>query len=133
VVPLTKKSPLTANAKTSKNRNEQILRNAEDAVRREETEDSHKCHLQEGMAKMEVAYKFGTLTTAEAENYYSARKRRNLNCVLVMENNVIDHAKVYISPFMGKFKRLNLFVQGEIILKNIKPKIENIQGYSKLL
>jgi hypothetical protein len=51
VVPLTKQPPLTANAKTNKNRIEQILRNVEDAVRRKETENSHKCHLLKGMAK----------------------------------------------------------------------------------
>ena len=43
-----KTNPLTANVKTNKNRNEQILRNAEDAVRIGETEDSHKCQRKEG-------------------------------------------------------------------------------------
>jgi hypothetical protein len=65
-----KTNPLTANAKTNKNRNEQILRNAEDAARREQTEDSHKCQRKEGLAKMKIFYKTGTLTTLESENYY---------------------------------------------------------------
>lgn len=64
-----KTNPLTANAKTNKNRNEQILRNAEDAVRREETEDSHKCQRKEGLAKMKMSYITATLSTVEAENY----------------------------------------------------------------
>ena len=65
-----KTNPSTAKAKTNKNRNEQILRNAEDAVRREETEDSHKCQRKEGLAKIKMSYKTRTLTTVEAENYY---------------------------------------------------------------
>jgi hypothetical protein len=55
-----KTKPLTATAKTNKNRNEQILRNAEDAVRRAQTEESHKCHRKERLTKMTMAYKIGT-------------------------------------------------------------------------
>lgn len=65
-----KTNALTAKAKTNKNRNEQILRNAEDAVRREETEDSHKCQRKEGQTKMKISYKTATLSTVEAEDYY---------------------------------------------------------------
>ena len=121
VGPSHKTNPLTANAKTNKNRNERILRNAEDTVRREETEDSHKCQREEGLAKMKIAYKTGTLTTVEAESYYPICKGRNLNCRLTIENKVIGHGKVYISPVTGKFKRMN---KGEIYLRFWKLKLK---------
>jgi uncharacterized membrane protein len=99
-----KTNPLTAKAKTNKNRNEQTLRKAEDAVRREETEDSHKCQRKERLAKTKIAYETGTLTTVEAENYYSKCKERNQNCRLTIENKVIGHAKVYISALTVNLK-----------------------------
>jgi len=70
----TKPTPLTANTKTNKNRNEQILRTAEDALRTQETENSHKCQRKGELAKMKISYKFVILTIVEAENYYLACK-----------------------------------------------------------
>ena len=100
-----KTNPLTANVKTNKNRNEQILRNAEDTVRIEETDDTHKCQRRERLTKIKIAYETGTLTIAEAENYYPTCQGRNLICRLTIENKVTGHAEVYISPFACNFQK----------------------------
>jgi len=131
-----KTNPLTAKAKTNKNRNEQILRNAEDAVRTEETEDSHKCQRKEGLAKMKIAYKFGILTIVQAENYYPTCKGRGIQIVglqlkiklLVTQKYVYIYIYIYIyiSPFTGKFKIMKQPLQGGKLFKDMKTKIKNI-------
>jgi hypothetical protein len=75
---------------------------------------------------MKIAYKIGKLITAEAKNYYPTCKGRNLNCRLTIENKVIGHAKVDISPFTCNFKRMNQSLRAGNIFMYIKSKIEYI-------
>ena len=77
---------------------------------------------------MTIAYTIGTPTTTVKENYYTTCKGRNLNCSFKIENKVIGHEKVYISPFTGKFKSMNPPLQGGKIFGKMKPKILKIQG-----
>lgn len=61
---------------------------------------------------MKIAYNIGLFNNMEAENYNPTCKGRNLNCRLTIENEVIGHAKAYISPSTGEFKIMEQTLKG---------------------